>query len=208
MSQSKSRTFHQLHFMDPEDILGLELAELASLGQEHNQQNELALAYLSENGISYRYKRFNVEDRFAGLVTTKDIEVFNEAMARFQKVCMRACVCLCMLFYLCGCGCVRVCKRVCVLFLCLVCTHAILCIFVDVYVTERIYPIIKHHPHIVFEHKCWSMFTCMCPMIVYVSDIECETQGRLNSQVKSPDMDDMGYFEEETGGGEGGDYFD
>lgn len=91
LHHAMARTFSQkanlepLHFMDPEDLLELDVPELASL-PHHSDLNTLAMEALKELNASYRYSWLDMTERF-GVDSGAEAgaRLWNQAMARAQK---------------------------------------------------------------------------------------------------------------------------
>ena len=72
-----------IHFNDPEDILSEELPTLPSL-PHHHEKNIQLLQLLQEHKISYKYTRFDVNDRYGDAIDTERAQSFNEGLDVFQ----------------------------------------------------------------------------------------------------------------------------
>lgn len=84
-SFSQKDVLDSIHFMDPEDLLTIEVPDLVGL-EDHSQKNLQALATLKELGISYRYQRWSFEERYGGEITSKTASDWNNIMAKAQKI--------------------------------------------------------------------------------------------------------------------------
>ena len=65
----------QVHFMDPEDLLELAVDDLAGL-ETHRKQNKEALRALEDAGLSFRYSRLGLKERYnAGVELTQKVRM-------------------------------------------------------------------------------------------------------------------------------------
>lgn len=72
-----------IHFNDPEDILSEVLPTLPSL-PHHHEKNIKLLELLKEHKISYKYTRFDVNDRYGDVADSERAKSFNEGLDVFQ----------------------------------------------------------------------------------------------------------------------------
>ena len=74
----------QLHYLDPEDIFDEELDPNLVPELDTQVKNQLFLDELRARGMSFRYDRYNYEERFQGYLSEEDAQAYNEYMGKAQ----------------------------------------------------------------------------------------------------------------------------
>ena len=75
----------QVHFMDPEDLLELAVDDLAGL-ETHRKQNKEALRALEDAGLSFRYSRLGLKERYGTERAAQRGKEYNAGVELTQKV--------------------------------------------------------------------------------------------------------------------------
>ena len=73
------------HYMDPEDLFDIPLDSSLVPELKTEVLNQLFLDELRSRGMSFRYDRLNIADRYKGFIQDEDAETFNEYMGLAQK---------------------------------------------------------------------------------------------------------------------------
>jgi len=77
--------FEQIHFMDPEDILTIELDPIPEL-PDHEAENKRVLNIFEEFKISFRYTRFDGSNRYGSPIARVRAAQFNSELDTYQQV--------------------------------------------------------------------------------------------------------------------------
>ena len=75
----------QVHFMDPEDLLELAVDDLVGL-ETHRKQNKEALRALEDAGLSFRYSRLGLKERYGTERAAQRGKEYNAGVELTQKV--------------------------------------------------------------------------------------------------------------------------
>ena len=88
-SFSEQTQLDSIHYMDPEDLLLVDLPALKSL-PNHNSENRRVIEVLKHHGISYKYNRFNPKERYGSTTGFQRAEIFNSELDQYQRERLRS----------------------------------------------------------------------------------------------------------------------
>ena len=77
--------FEQIHFMDPEDILTIDLDPIPEL-PNHESENKRVLSIFEEFKLSFKYTRFDGSNRYGSPISRVRAAQFNSELDTYQQV--------------------------------------------------------------------------------------------------------------------------